>query len=50
MKVNVTDYNVDTDKGIGEITLMVNQTLLEDKLTYSMSYDGTWRIKKLLRK
>ena len=42
MKVNVTDYNVDTDKGIGEITLMVNQTLLEDKLTYSMSYDGTY--------
>lgn len=42
MKVNVTDYNVDTDKGIGEITLMVSQTLLEDKLTYSMSYDGTY--------
>ncbi len=42
MKVNLTDYRVDLDKGLGEITLLIDQTLIEDRLSYEMEYDGTY--------
>lgn len=44
--VNVIDYGVDIDKGLGEINLMINQSSLEDLLEYKMTYDGEYVYQK----